>query len=305
MRATKTTKSITTTKPATNLQKSNSNLNTSSQTPIEIALKIDENGMTSLKNLYEFLEINSSNYSKWCKRNIINNPFATENIDYIPIRLENENHTGGRPTYDYKLTSDFAKQLSMTVKNKRGQEARKYFIACEQGLKIAAQKLQSIPNNSTNEKLIELLTSMDNRLSKLEEQSNKKKLPEKKYSRWKTNTFKKLNTLLSYVNENSDENLKLSEIIHLVIGETEDTYNIELNDYTDAYKSEFDLDTTPYAIDVINHYKDIRDMFTLTLDSIMEKLHIAEEADCNGNGINRTRNIFDELAAKVEKDLEK
>lgn len=301
MRATKTQKSKTTTKPVTNLPESNSNLNASSQTPIEIALKIDENGMTSLKNLYEFLEINSSNYSKWCKRNIINNPFATENIDYIPIRLENENHTGGRPTYDYMLTSDFAKQLSMTVKNERGQEARKYFIACEQGLKIATQKLQSIPNNSTNEKLIELLTSMDNRLSKLEEQSDKKKLPEKKYSRWKTNTFKKLNTLLSYVNENSDENLKLSEIIHLVIGETEDTYNIELNDYTDAYKSEFDLDNTPYAIDVINHYKDIRDMFTLTLDSIMEKLHIAEEDDCNGNGINRTRNIFDELAAKVEK----
>lgn len=42
-------------------------------------------------------------------------------------------------------------------------------------------------------------------------------------------------------------------------------------------------------------------MFTLTLDSIMEKLHIAEDTDCNGNGFNRTRNIFDELVAKVEK----
>lgn len=146
---------------------------------------------------------------------------------------------------------------------------------------------------------------INNRLSKLEEQSAKKKIPEKKYSRWKTNTFKKLNILLSYVNENSDENLKLSEIIHLVIGETEDTYNIELNDYTDAYKSEFDLDTTPYAIDVINYYKDIRDMFTLTLDSIMEKLHIADDTDCNRDGTNRIRNIFDELAIKAEKDLEK
>lgn len=114
-------------------------MDTSSQTPIEIVLKIDENGMTSLKNLYEFLEINPSNYLKWCKRNIINNPFATEGIDYIlPIRLENENHTGDRPTYDYKLTSDFAKQLSMTVKNERGQKTLKYFIACEQVLKIAS-----------------------------------------------------------------------------------------------------------------------------------------------------------------------
>lgn len=300
MRATKTTKSKTTAKPVTNLPEPNSNVDTSSQTPIEIALQIDENGMTSLKNLYEFLELETKNYSRWCKRNIINNPFATENIDYIVVR-QMEERPNPNPTFEYKLTSDFAKQLSMTVKNERGQEARKYFIACEQGLKIATQRLQSIPNNSTNEKLIELLTSMDNRLSKLEEQSNKKKLPEKKYSRWKTKTFNKLNALLSYVNENSDENLKLSEIIHLVIGETEDTYSIELNDYTYAYKSEFDLDTTPYAIDVINHYKDIRDMFTLTLDSIMEKLHIAEDIDCDGNGINRARNIFDELAAKVEK----
>lgn len=57
MRATKTTKSETTTKPITNLPKSHSNLDTSFQTPIEIALKIDENGMTSLRNLYEFLEL--------------------------------------------------------------------------------------------------------------------------------------------------------------------------------------------------------------------------------------------------------
>lgn len=179
---TKTTKSKTTTKPVTNLPVSNTNLDTSSHTPIEIALKIDENGMTTLRNLYVFLGLNLSHYSSWCKRNLLNNPFATEGIDYIPFRSNGENiKIGGRPTTDYKLTSDFAKQLFMTVKNERGQEACKYFIACEQGLKIATQRLQSIPNKSVNERLIELLTSMDNHLSKLEEQSNKKKLPEKKY----------------------------------------------------------------------------------------------------------------------------
>lgn len=306
MRTTKTQKSKTNTKPATNLPESNSSLNVSSQTPIEIALKIDENGMTTASNLYAFLELHPAHFADWSRRNIKNNKFAVENEDYIVFTIECENHkNGGRPKTDYKITSEFAKKLSMTGNTDRHEQARQYFIACEQGLKIATQRLQSIPSNGTNEKLIELLTSMDNRLSKLEEQSNKKKLPEKKYSRWKTNTFKKLNTLLSYVNENSNKNLKLSEIIHLVIGETEDTYSIELNDYTDAYKSEFDLDATPYVIDVINHYKDIRDMFTLTLDSIMEKLHIAEETNCNGNGINRARNIFDELAAKVEKELKK
>lgn len=154
--------------------------------------------------------------------------------------------------------------------------------------------------NTISESMIEMKSDINERLSKLEEQSNKKKLPEKKYSRWKTHTFKKLNTLLSYVNENSDENLKLSEIIHLVIGETEDAYSIELNDYVDAYKSEFDLDTTPYAIDVINYYKDIREAFTLTLDCIMEKLHIDKDTDCN-----KEKNIFDELAVKAENNLKR
>ena len=133
------------------------------------------------------------------------------------------------------------------------------------------------------------------RISNIEEQSNKKKLPEKKYSRWKTNTFNKLNILHSYVNEHSDENLKLSEIIYLVIGETEDTYGIEINDYVDAYKSEFDLDTNPYALDVINRYKEVRDMFTLTLDSIMERLHLIDKTDNT-----KIRNIFDELASRIQ-----
>ena len=295
---TKTTNSNTA-KAITTLSEANPKTETSSQTPIEIALKIDENGMTTASNLYAFLELEPKNFSRWCNTNIKNNKFAIENVDYISFVIQEERHNP-KPKTDYKITSDFAKKLSMTGNTERHEQARQYFIACEQGLKVATQKLQSNTSNEINEKLIELLTSMDNRLLKLEEQSNKKKLPEKKYSRWKTNTFKKLNTLLSYVNENSDENLKLSEIIHLVIRETEDIYSFELNDYVDAYKSEFDLDSTPYAIDVINHYKDIRDMFTLTLDSIMEKLHIAENTYCN-----KTRNIFDELAAKIENDMEK
>lgn len=280
-------------------------LSSESQTPIEIALKIDEDGMTSLKNLYAFLEISPSHYSRWCKKNIIENPFATEGIDYKPIRPNGENpNINGRPTCDYKLTSDFAKQLSMTVKNERGQQARQYFIACEQGLKVASQRLQEANSKleemfiNTMKNMNTTLSAINDRLTKLEEQSAKKRLPEKKYSRWKTNTFTKLNNLLSYVNEHSDENLKLSEIIHLVIGETEDTYNIELNDYMEAYKSEFDLEVTPYVIDVINHYKDIRNMFSLTLDSIMEKLHISDKSESH------KKNIFDELAAITNEENE-
>lgn len=114
MRMTKTSKNSTVT-PATALPDFNPKANTPSQTPVELALKIDGNGMTSLKNLYSFLELDPKNYSGWCKRNIIGNPFTSEGIDYIPVR-QMEERPNPKPTHEYKLTSDFAKQLSMTVK---------------------------------------------------------------------------------------------------------------------------------------------------------------------------------------------
>lgn len=141
--------------------------------------------------------------------------------------------------------------------------------------------------------LTQTITTMQQDINTLKESQLQKKLPEKKYSRWKTNTFNKINTLLSYVNTHSEENLKLSEIIHLIIQETEDTYNIEINDYVESYKSEFNLNTSPYVIDVINHYKDIKDMFTYVLNSIMDKLNLS----CDDNKFKS--NIFDILANNI------
>ena len=46
---------------------------TSFLTPIEVELGVDENGMTTAKKLYSFLELSPSNYSKWCKTNITEN----------------------------------------------------------------------------------------------------------------------------------------------------------------------------------------------------------------------------------------
>ena len=145
--------------------------------------------------------------------------------------------------------------------------------------------------------LTQTITTMQQDINTLKESQIQKKLPEKKYSRWKTNTFNKLNTLLSYVNTHSEETLKLSEVIHLVIQETEYTYNIEINDYVETYKSEFNLDTNPYVIDVINHYKDIKDMLTLTLDSIMNRLNLSD------NTKSSSKNIFDILAEEINNTL--
>ena len=65
---------------------------------------------------------------------------------------------------------------------------------------------------------------------------------------------------------------------------------MEINYYIDAYRSEFNLNTNPYAIDVINHYKDIKEMFTLTLKSIMSRLNLSDNSKLS------SRNVFDMLS---------
>ena len=67
---------------------------------------------------------------------------------------------------------------------------------------------------------------------------------------------------------------------------------MEINDYIDAYRLEFNLNTNPYAIDVINHYKDIKEMFTLTLESIMS-------SNLSDNTKSSSRNVFDMLSEEI------
>lgn len=83
----------------------------SNQTPIEVMLKVDHDGKTTAKALYEFLELNPAVYARWCKTNILENSFAEKNIDYEIFNINVENSKGGRPTIDYKLTASFAKKL--------------------------------------------------------------------------------------------------------------------------------------------------------------------------------------------------
>ena len=136
------------------------------------------------------------------------------------------------------------------------------------------------------------MVSMQQDINSLKESQTTKKLPEKKYSRWKTNIFNKLKTLTEYANEHSDKELSLSDTLHITINEMEDTYNIELSDYTRDYMLENSSETKPYDLDVINYYKNIRNMYTLTVDSIMDRLNLQEESSIK-------RNIFDELAEKL------
>lgn len=89
----------------------------------------------SARVLYsELADGDMSNYSRWVKKNIIENEFAESSCDYIT--RHNDEYSGrGQKSTDYILTLDFAKELCMMSKCEKGKVVRKYFIDCEKKLK--------------------------------------------------------------------------------------------------------------------------------------------------------------------------
>ena len=109
------------------------------QTPIEIAMDIDEEGHTTAKKLYEWLELRPADYSRWIRINITDNVYAENGVDYSALRKKTSEQ-GGRPTNDYLLSASFAKKLAMKSRSSKGEEAREYFLKVERALVKVATK---------------------------------------------------------------------------------------------------------------------------------------------------------------------
>lgn len=100
------------------------------------------------------------------------------------------------------------------------------------------------PNNIDMTPLISSITSLSaqmitltNEMTKLKESRNKPKpLPANKFSRWKTKVFEQMKSIQSYVNDNSDQELTLPLTMKVIFDELQDTYNIDLSEYTEMYK---------------------------------------------------------------------
>ena len=111
-------------------------VNTMARTPIEIALGIDKDGYTTARSLYDFLEMPSQNFSRWAKKNIEENEYFEENTDWWWFfTMKN-----GNKCKDYRLTTDFAKHLSMESHSAKGKIARQYFLKVEQKLKETVRR---------------------------------------------------------------------------------------------------------------------------------------------------------------------
>lgn len=248
----------------------------SDKTPIEIALQIDKDGMTTASKLYSFLELDITHFSRWCRKNIVNNKFATENENYVILAINGDNSSKGRPKTDYKLTSEFAKKLSMTGNTEKHEQARDYFIACEQGFKIATVKLQArnddiqaLAQNVNNlvQKIDSKFDSLETRVSTLENNTTTlKSLPKKqRFTYWSSKMFPKYQALAEYFE------IQLKDLYKNLYREFQNMYpDIELNQIVDDYCYENKLETC-YTLDAIEHDKTVRVLFEQLVDTLLEK----------------------------------
>ncbi|WP_375678001.1 antA/AntB antirepressor family protein [Bartonella sp. AP72JLCBS] len=107
------------------------------------------------RELHTFLEVNIR-FNDWISRRIEEYSFQ-KNQDFVSFTQKRvkpntfqENQgvvsftknlvkpKGGRPSTEYHITLDMAKELSMVERNEKGRQARRYFIECEKKLKNQA-----------------------------------------------------------------------------------------------------------------------------------------------------------------------
>lgn len=146
-------------------------------------IKIQENEkgqrVVSAKELYLFLGYDKSQWSRWFKKNIIDNQFAFENEDWISIDIV----SNGNETKDFALTLDFSKRISMMARTEKGEELRKYFIECEKKLIEVKQAFQ-VP--TTFKEALLLAVEQQEKIEQLELQTKTLEIELDKSHEWLT-----------------------------------------------------------------------------------------------------------------------
>ena len=114
------------------------------------AINGEEVSAVDARELHAFLG-NRDQFSKWFADRKQQYQFA-QDIDFIIFR-ENSLKLG-RPSTDYLITLDMAKELSMVERTERGKQARRYFIECE-------RRLNAPRDLATSESLRKLADKID------------------------------------------------------------------------------------------------------------------------------------------------
>lgn len=110
-----------------------SNLTVLTKELIPVYENVDGNKLVNARELHEWLG-NKDNFTTWIGDRIKQYGFI-ENVDYTSFLENSKKPQGGRPSKEYVITLNMAKELSMIERTEKGKQARKYFIKCEEKLK--------------------------------------------------------------------------------------------------------------------------------------------------------------------------
>ena len=98
---------------------------------IKITTNDEGKQLVSARELYKGLGLARTKWTPWYTKNIIENEFFKENIDWTKVSLE----VTGNLTTDFAISIEFAKHIAMMARTEKSHQYRNYFIECEKKAK--------------------------------------------------------------------------------------------------------------------------------------------------------------------------
>lgn len=123
--------------------------------------------------------------------------------------------------------------------------------------------------------MAEILTTMQQDINTLKEQQTtlQNRIPKKKFSSWTSKMFPKYQLLMDYFH------IPRKELYHNLYIEFQNMYpDIDLHQEQDDYCYENGLDSC-FTLDVIEHNRNLRMLFTAMVDSLLEKYNLAAQSE--------------------------
>lgn len=300
----------------------NNLIKTIAKTPIEIALEIDEDGYTTASSIYKWLELAPSNFARWCKTNIVENPFFEEGVDYFEITenevffitkktSEQEKNLGGRPSTDYKVSSEMAKMLCMTSKSEKARVAHQYFVRTEKALVKATQLMISqikeefqltcenfqAEIKTANEKIIALEDRSDKTDTRLGIIESGTVLYQP--SRWVKHIISRIALLAEhYVDSKTGEPYSFARMFHFILDQLEYRYP-GYNDRIREVEKVLIYNTgikENRPIQIIDYDVDLRDKFNSFVNHELYNMGIIDEDEDQDEDLAMLKNLMPTVA---------
>lgn len=122
--------------------------------------------VVSARELWQFLNV-GRHFNSWIKGRIEKYGFV-ENEDYTLVKSLTQNGVKlGRPSDDYIISLDMAKELAMIENNPAGRVVRKYFIECEKKYRKLldekhSKEIQALQENDSSEFYLKKIEALEN-----------------------------------------------------------------------------------------------------------------------------------------------